>query len=905
MRNKKVKNKINNMEERKEDKVFVNKKIAMGSEPGVVNLRDLIVQKEVSKRKGMPAQKEIKRSGMKTKNSVGRSINILDRIIELGIYLLVFLMPVFVLSFSAGTYEFDKTLLLTVFSGVLLLLWTINSAFVKKRFVIAKSKITVPFFAFILVMAVSGFLGVDRISSFLGYYGNFSDSVLFFFNLFIFYFIATSLMAERGAGRVVSGIVDSTLLSSLCVILLSLSYFFGLDFFAYPDAGAAFNAVSGDGIIFAVYLVGIIFFAFYDFFSFHKYAAIKKLFDAFIILSSTFILLLIGWSLVWVVLFALMLIAVVSNMISLEKKPYDAGSKILTISFLLAVAIILASSLNLGYANGQQSLLGDSLVSSYLQEKMKISVVVPVESPMAYEIAFKSFQAEPLLGSGIGTYYYDFLKYKNADFNYDDNWTLRASKVYNEFLERVSTIGILGTVAYIIMILVAVYVAFGAVRKQKRNAFLLVAILSLFVFQFAYADSATLKFLLVVFLVIISGKKFTSDGEITNKISDADAIVFGLNGGAKKVVALSFSFLALLVSLALPVYAVQSYRVDAKYREVSADVAGADISELEEVTALNPYLANRAEYESGVSLMYVLKLNRMIASTDLNSADEATVIEIQNITDKAISHAKRAVALSPNSVNFWENYAYVYKRLYEEGMVGADEWAVDGIINAINLDPNNTILYTELGKVYMLRYETLSEKESLTALSQEEQELKKAALSQAEDSFKKAVELKNNYAEAIVELANVYFEKGDTDECLKQLDIAKQKKQITVQTATRIGKIYYNLGEKEKSVEILEAVNAFDPSDANAHYILGMAYKDQERYVEALSEFRSALRIGKEKGAAGAALIKNVEDNIQELEEKVTGMDGEDAEIVIEAEVVEAADSESVEELEAAEETGE
>ncbi|MDD3007062.1 MAG: tetratricopeptide repeat protein, partial [Candidatus Pacebacteria bacterium] len=841
------------MEERKEDKVFINKKIAMGSDSGVVNLRDLIVQKETSKREERPASKEVKPSGAKMKNSVGKSINILDRIIEFGIYLLVFLMPVFVLSFSAGTYELDKTFLLTIFSGALLLLWMINSAFVKKRFVIAKSKITVPFFALILIMAISGFLGVDKISSFLGYYGNFSDSVLFFFDLFVFYFIATSLMAERGASRIISGIVDSTLFSSLAVTLLILSRYLDMNIFFYSEAAQVSSTVSADGIILAIYLVGIIFVAFYDFFSSRRYAALKKIIDSAVILSSIFTLLLIGWSLVWVVLFALVLIAVVSGMMSSEKKSYDTGSKILLASFLLAMAIILASSLNFGYRDEQQLLLGDSSISSYLQEITATSGVAPVESPMANEIAVQSFQSEPLLGSGVGTYYYDFLKYKKADFNYDDNWTLRSNKAYNEFLEKVSTTGVLGTVAYVIMMLAAGYVAFGAVRKQKRNAFLLAAILSLFIFQFAYADSAVLKFLLAVLLIVISGKKFISDGEITNKISDADALVLNVSGdGGKKGVLSFFSLVALLVSLALPAYAIQSYRADAKYREVSGNFARAEISDLEDIVALNPlarWQLNRAEYESGVSLMYIAKLNEKIASTDLNSADEAALEEIQGITDKAISHAKRAVELSPNNVNFWENYAYVYKRIYEEGMVGADEWAVVGIKNAINLDPNNAILHTELGKVYMLQYEFLSKKEELTALSSEEQEFKKTALSQAEESFERAVGLKGNYSEAIVELANVYFEKGDTDECLNRLDIAKQK-QLTMQTAIRIGKIYYNLGEGEKAVEILEAVNSFDPSNANTHYILGMAYKDQERYSEALSEFRAALRIGKEKGAA-------------------------------------------------------
>ena len=87
--------------------------------------------------------------------------------------------------------------------------------------------------------------------------------------------------------------------------------------------------------------------------------------------------------------------------------------------------------------------------------------------------------------------------------------------------------------------------------------------------------------------------------------------------------------------------------------------------------------------------------------------------------------------------------------------------------------------------------------------------VKKGRLDEAISVFKKALNIKPNYADAHYNLGVAYHEKGVLDEA-----ISEYKKALTI-----------------------------NPNDAMAHVNLGTAYKDKHRLDEAISEFKKALII--------------------------------------------------------------
>jgi tetratricopeptide (TPR) repeat protein len=648
-----------------------------------------------------------------------------------------------------------------------------------------------------------------------------------------------NLIAEKG-NRVVKNILKVSIISSFLVAVSALLYYFGIDSLSFIGKGmTGANLVGSDLRILAIYLSAMIFISLYDFTSSHKHDLPAKVFDFLAILLALVLLVLIGWNLAWLVFFAILLVSVLIGKFSSEKK-YASHGGILTIFLLVFSLVFVLSGINLDKIKSGQVAFQDSMISDSFKGILKIGDKgsnpneTLINENTSKTIALQSLKASPVLGSGIGTYSYDFDRYKDAGFNYDQNWNMRFGKAYNEILEKVSTIGLLGVLAYLFLAIVALFVAFANLKKEKKNVFLFAALLTLLVFQFLFLEAAIIKFLFILFLAVISGMSLSASPSSSDKDAVFESkkigklIVFNVGGKGAKSAFTSFAFVifAVLAGASL-IFAVQSFRAEAKYKEISQriDVENINSNDLETVLKLNPY---SGEYQARISAIYELKLNKFVS---FNKDDQASVNQIKDASDKALSHAKQAVEISPSDAAFWENYGYVYRKMFEFGMDGADTWAIKGFKTASQLEPTNAVMPTEIGKMSMLQFSKAAEGQNSPKLAE------------AKADFEKAVLLKKDYPDALTQLALVYFESGDKENALSEVNIAAQQKKISVETAVQIGKIYYNLDEKAKAADALSAVIKVSPKNSDAHYILGIIYKEQKKYPEAFAEFKTVAEL--------------------------------------------------------------
>jgi len=123
----------------------------------------------------------------------------------------------------------------------------------------------------------------------------------------------------------------------------------------------------------------------------------------------------------------------------------------------------------------------------------------------------------------------------------------------------------------------------------------------------------------------------------------------------------------------------------------------------------------------------------------------------------------------------------------------------------------------------------------------------------AQQSLEKAVELDPQFALALLYLSDTYFELGNRASAIETLKNAKahsekasqkEKLYIEAQYASRIER------DSKKRVRILEELIDKYPKEKDAHYELGMYYYGRGRYNEAVEEFRRALSLVPNMGAA-------------------------------------------------------
>jgi tetratricopeptide (TPR) repeat protein len=828
------------MEENKKEGTFQNRRISL-EKKNLVNLRQnsaagnqrggyVEPEDNFDAESFKAAAEPVRERGPINRKAESKRSGILDKLTEQGMYLLIFLMPLFILPFSVEAYEFNKSFLLVFGSVVLFFIWALDAIFIKKRIIFSKSLLTASFIFYLLALLASVFFSVDTPSSIWGYSGNFSDSFVFYAGTFIFYMVFVSLAAIKGAKRVITKSISALIYSALLASVAALPYYFG--FTQLPGFGGAvagFNPVSGYSHAFAIYLLVMLFVILYDFSS-NGLGRARKIVDILAMLAIIVNIILIDWPVIYLMVFVLC-VALVFFGGAREKEDVAHGVESVIPLMMIFSSLFFISSVNLNEIMvGKLSMGNSSSIGSMVREAAGINMSnlnTSVQNGFglgeALKIANVSLSERPVLGSGLGTYYYDFFKYKSVDFNNSPNWTLGFNKAYNEILEKISTIGVLGVLAYCLLAVLAFLLVMKNAKTEKNGEFLMVAFLSLLLFQFLFFETSILKFLFVLFLAIASAGKLAAaaDGKYANEIVSFDIQGKSMSGGVISV----FGVIVILVCSTSMALGIQIFRAEAKYVSVinAGDPQSVDTADMEEVVRLNPY---KGDYAAGISGIYLSRVRQLV---NLNRDDQDTLNQITNEANSALTYAAKAVEVSPNNMLLWENYSYIYKSIDSLGMDGANKWAIKGYEKAIELAPNDPTLRTELSKLYLTQYE-----------KDKNDEDKKADLEKAKAELIKSQELKSDYVDTALELALVYSYEKDGDKMLEQVDRASQMRGLSVVSAVEIGRLYYNAGAMDKAKNaLLEVVSeSVDPNNADAHYILGTIYKEEKKYAEALEEYK-------------------------------------------------------------------
>jgi tetratricopeptide (TPR) repeat protein len=129
---------------------------------------------------------------------------------------------------------------------------------------------------------------------------------------------------------------------------------------------------------------------------------------------------------------------------------------------------------------------------------------------------------------------------------------------------------------------------------------------------------------------------------------------------------------------------------------------------------------------------------------------------------------------------------------------------------------------------------------------------------QAEQAFRRVLEIKPEYVPALVELGLVLNESGKSEEALGQFDRALAVNPTDTGILCHKGQALYALQRREEAVRhYLQAIR-LDPRGQIAHYWLGIAFADAGIYREAILEWQRVVEVddGSELGRAAAEGIE-------------------------------------------------
>ncbi len=647
---------------------------------------------------------------------LGKLIKPLDYAIKAIIYFTIFALP---LVFSPQTYDIlslPKQVFLGIFVLIALILW-LTKMVISRDFNIRRTPLDIPILIFGAIYLIASLVSISPLTSIIGLYGRLDTSFLTVLYFIVLYYLITNNLRSK---KEVMGVVLTLIMSTIIVSIVAFMQMFGV--YILPSEitkSKAFNTIGSLNAL-AVFIMAAI--------PITAALALRKDNEARISFAGTSVLLFILLVLVnikaawWGLLAASIVMIVLQYMDKKADKKWLAMPVLLG---LLSLAFIITANFGLN-----------------------IQKEIPLDNKNSIAEVKQAIKERPVFGSGPETYAYDFSKFRAAEMNNQENWSLRYDKAHSDWLTTGATLGILGTIAYAFLIVMAIVTGFFNYQKATDEGMKYVtlgataAVVAVGVMGIFYYSNFALMLVFWVALALIGGARKSSEA------TPDDVKDFNLKNASLEAKVFSTVFFALLfVGAFYGIYfSGKTYVADSTYRKALLKTY-----KVENLVA-SEALFKKAIAQNGYREAYRLSLSRVLlveANLENQKAEkDKDVKKIQDYLSRAIDQGKLAVNTNSNSVSNWEGMIIVYRNaaLYATGAV---DWIEKSYQEALKLEPTNPVLVNGLGQVYLTKNET----------------------DKAAEYFNRAIALKKDFADPHYNLALVYKDKKEYDKALAEMDI--------------------------------------------------------------------------------------------------------------------------------------
>ena len=738
-------------------------------------------------------------------------IKVCDFATKYSVYLLAFLIPIFFLPWTADALDFNKQALLVLFIALALFFW-MAKVLISGEFAVNFNKTHVAVLVLFIVELVSTIFSQDRYGSFWGWPRITSESLLTLAGLVVLYFIISNVFDKK---EIFISVVFLALSGALSILigLLQLSGFY----FSFNTIGS----VAGLGFFVAVFIPLLLMLMIYS----NKW--LKIIFGIGAVLA--FItLIFINYQLMWWLVLTGSVLLILFGM--LKRDVIDLRWLSLAIFFLVLSLFFI-------------------ILKPQIQALAR-PIEVFLNQRTTFDIAAKTIKEMPILGSGPGTFAFDFLKYKKVDFNQQILWNARFDWGASKILNVLATTGVLGLISFLALIGIVIFSGIKFMQKKSVSPFSILTggLLMAFIVQtagyFLYGSNLSLNFLYFFLIASLAG------------LFSYKRKIYSLKPSSLLTLGITFVFTSVFIfSLGFLILGGQRYVAQVHYfsgeKLLASGKIDQGIQKLEKAASLNPDVDI---YLTELSQAYLSKIGSLINKKDLSDEEKRN---IQILINNSINAAKLSTDRSPNNVSNWSVRAYVYQNLI--GIIDtADVWALSSYDQAIQLDANSPYYPAQKGIVYMVKS---------SILPQDKTQEKEQLLSQAKEQFDKSVQLKSDYSPALFQIAMVYQQQGKTDEAISALEDAKKAAPNDIGLAFQIGLMYYQKKDFLKAQSEFERAIIVNPNYSNALYFLGLTYFELGQKNKAIEKFLKTAELNPDNQN-----LKKIIDNLNSGKEPLEGI---------------------------------
>lgn len=742
-----------------------------------------------------------------------------DKLNKIPLYLLLFLLPLFFLPFAQSVLGYPKQILLLFLVFLSLIGW-LGKQFTQRKIIIKENKLLYLVLIFLIfIFSFSTIFSLWPTASFWGWQLSLADSFLTLFSLLLLVFLfVNTFQAEKEIFFAVFLLLVSGALSGI-FLLLQLYGIFIFPFaisriFSFNTVGSVYQAALFLAVLLPISLV----LAF----------RVKKPIFWLILLILLGSVILVDFRDAWIILLLGVLTLAIFGLSGFQGKTRVGLTASLMVLLVLSVFFIFFPLRFAGFP------ILPFQVSPGIIAEMDILRGV-------YGDGIKNI----LLGTGPGTFIFDYSQYRSPLLNLTLFWGTRFSSGSSEFLGWFITKGILAGMSLLFFIGLMIYFGFkgmiGAENPLGIRLGFLASAVALVGAGFLSSFNLSLWF---IFWIIMAGLFFYHSK--TKEIN--------LDSQFRRVFFSAVFLAAIIIGTVLFLFQGQNYLAEIHYKKgidfSQQGEIGRAIDLIQRAVSLNPSVDI---YWRDLAQLHLARANLIAQDRELTIKDKGE--EIEKSIRGGMSSIDQITRRFPFNVANWNVAGFFYRNLI--GVEGAGEAALKSYLKAAELEPASPFPYGEIGRVYILMAQDFREKQM--------EDREKECLSLAITNLEKSIKLKPDYAPAYYLKAVVYDQQGREEEAVAELEETRRMTPQDIGISFQLGMLYWRTEKLEKAQREFEEIIKLDPDYSNARYMLGLVYDKRGEKEKAKEQFEKVAQLNPENQEV-IKILENLKEGLSALE---------------------------------------
>ncbi len=762
---------------------------------------------------------------------VSKTAALFEVIISVSLVALFFGLPLFFTGMTFQGIAFEKQMYFYVWLLVGIVAW-VSKGVTTGEMRIRRTPMDIPLVLFWLAYLVAAFFSVDRWHSFWGFFGDPSRGVLSVTALLLsYYFILSHFTMKRFRMMFIA-----FLGSSFLVVVWSFLALMNIHFLPAVVEQYAPISLIGTVSTLSLYLGLLVPLFLTALFALWKDDNIKKMTRnivtgfLFLGLALTLFLLLVLYAFVpWIVVLgglSFFMVYILAQIV----RPAEQWTWVPMLVFAIVLAFLMIGKTDLVRAT--------------------LPVEVAPNTSLSWQIAKETLKEHFAVGVGPANYGYAFSMFRPVEYNQNSLYTLRFYQGTGLFFESLSSIGVIGTVLFLVVLFSFLSVGLYLLTYEKqRNKIYSLGFWTVLVMYFIAAFIAPLNGPLLLIGALLGTLAFG----ILLFESGSEEKYLNLSFKAAPKFALALAFIFMVVSAGVAFVFVFMGKVFIADLSAGKAVRMASTAPSREAAVLLSQAITRYPQEG----RYFTRLGQeymSLANVEANkSENDRDVNTVAQYVRQAVAAGEQGRRLMSNDVMAAESLALIY----ENGAVYASDAlpkAEELYNRAHELEPHNPLFYLKLGQVKRAEGDAKAEGTERTALYTE-----------ARDFYQQAIDEKADLAVAHYNLSVVLARLKETD---KAIDSATQAVNIEKNNLN----YRYNLavlyqlrakdGDENKAEAIFKDILTANDKLIDVRLSLGLLYEKQGKKDQAVTEYQKILDI---IPADAEGNLKQTRDQIEKL----------------------------------------